>query len=366
MMSGAPTGRVTAWVLPARTAISVAGWCAASEQPPHESVKNALSDHLLSRVRPRYVRARRRTRHFCRVAGLARGSGLAGGRDRRPTAPGLTGLPEAVHRQLGRAARAADDQRRRRDPGVRTDGVVVLRRPGRGLRAGTPGHARAVRRRHRGRRRPSHPGAGLERRALGGLHRARRPGLRRRGLGVAALRLHRRAVGVLRGQQPGSQRDAASAPRQGAPPGGIGAEHGVAQPGLHLRPDARRPRDQVAGLRRGVHGRRDHVLGRLLRARQAAPDATDGRQPARRTAVGRRRPAVPPALAEPADDVRPRPVRDGARPAAGAVPGARLQGVRRRRRRRGPAAVGACRSERSSPSCSRDGSAGSACRAWRS
>ena len=42
MMSGAPTGRVTASGLPARYTCSGAGRCAASEQPPHESDKNAL------------------------------------------------------------------------------------------------------------------------------------------------------------------------------------------------------------------------------------------------------------------------------------------------------------------------------------
>ena len=72
------------------------------------------------------------------------------------------------------------------------------------------------------------------------------------------------------------------------------------------------------------------------------------------------------ALAEPADDVRARPLRDGAGPAALAVPGAGVQGLRRRRRR----PWGCCSPRRppapSSRSCSPAGSAGSGCRAWRS
>ncbi len=110
--------------------------------------------------------------------------------------------------------------------------------------------------------------------------------------------------------------------------------------GFTFGPVHRSARDQLAGLRRGVHHRRHHVLRRLLRADQAAAHAADGRQPARRVSLGRGRPAFPPSLAEPADDVHPRPLRDGARAAAGAVPGARLQGVRRRRRRgRHPAGI---------------------------
>ena len=42
-LSGAPTGRVTARGLPARTRRARAGRCAASEQPPHVSVKNSSS-----------------------------------------------------------------------------------------------------------------------------------------------------------------------------------------------------------------------------------------------------------------------------------------------------------------------------------
>ena len=64
MMSGAPTGRVTAWYYQRALLISVAGGCAASEQPPHESVKNALPDHLLSRVRKAYVRPPGRDKRF--------------------------------------------------------------------------------------------------------------------------------------------------------------------------------------------------------------------------------------------------------------------------------------------------------------
>src|SRR3954471_23269264 len=151
MMSGAPTGRVTALVLPARTAVSVAGWCAASGQPPHESVKNALSDHLLSRVRQPYVRGSRRTRdlsamrkllgaHGARAGGPRAsprlGVALAVRRHRRAAAAGLPAVPSAVLRQHRRPAGAADDQRGRRRTGVRADAVLLLRRPGRRSRAG--------------------------------------------------------------------------------------------------------------------------------------------------------------------------------------------------------------------------------------
>ena len=105
-------------------------------------------------------------------------------------------------------------------------------------------------------------------------------------VGVAALRLHRGAVGLLRGQQPGPQRDGAAAARPGADPGGQRAEHGVVQPRLHLRPGARRAGDRVAGVRGGVRHRRGHVRRRLLRAGADAADAAAGEQPARRAAVG--------------------------------------------------------------------------------
>ena len=295
-------------VTSAHCTISVAGWCAASEQPPHESVKNALSDHLLSRVRQRYVRAPRRTRGFSGVRKLARAQRSGGPADvstgvvavrrhRRAAAAGLGAVPPAVLRQHRRPARAADDQRRRRHPGLRDHAVVVLRRSGRCLRAGAAGRARPVRRRDRRRRRPSHAGPGRQRRAVDGVDRPCRAGVPRPGVAVGALRLHRGAVRLLRGQQPGAQRDGAAPARQGAAARGRGAEHGVVQPRLHLRPGARRARHPVARVRGGVRHRRGDVLGRLLRAAADAEDAADGEQPAGRAEVGRRRAALPQALA---------------------------------------------------------------------
>ena len=61
-MSGAPAGRVTALDYQRRADQSAGPLAGAllRWQPPHESAKNSLWDHLLSRVRPRYdPRARR-------------------------------------------------------------------------------------------------------------------------------------------------------------------------------------------------------------------------------------------------------------------------------------------------------------------
>ena len=268
MMSGAPTGRVTAWItsahLPETGSDSVAGRCAASEQPPHESDKYALSDHLLSSCATT-VRPAPRTDKAIPGAKVDE-CNQAGGQERR--SGGARSLTDVRPLQVSPPYRRlffgntvaqlgpADDQRRGRDPGLRPDALLVLRRARRGLRAGAAHRARALRRCDRRRRRPPDAGSRRERGPVAGLDRAGGAGVRRQRLGVAALRVHRGAVRVLRDEQPGAQRDGAAAARQGADAGGQCAEHGVVQPRLHVRAGDRCARHQLAGLRRGVHDRR--------------------------------------------------------------------------------------------------------------
>ncbi len=221
----------------------MAGRCAASEQPPSESDKNALSDHLLSRVRQPYVRPRptrqlpvRRLPGATRAGGRAETLRVAHRAHRRPAAAGVPAVPPALLRQHRRPARPADDQCRGRHPGLRPDALLLLRRARRGLRTGATHRAGALRRRDRRRRRPPDARSGRERGTVAGLDGAGGAGLRRQRLGVAALRVHRGAVRLLRGEQPGAQCDGAEAPRQGAAAGSRSAEHGVVQPGLHVGP----------------------------------------------------------------------------------------------------------------------------------
>ena len=168
MMSGAPTGRVTASGLPARYTCSWAGRCAASEQPPHESDKNALPDHLLSRVRPRYVRAPGRTRHFPRVRTLrscapTSSPGPVGGTGGGPCSPtSRRCAPRSTTGACGRQHRLldgfADDRPRGLPPGLRHHPLQLHGRRGRPVLAGAAGRSRPVRRRVRRHLRPAQLG----------------------------------------------------------------------------------------------------------------------------------------------------------------------------------------------------------------
>ncbi len=227
MMSGAPTGRVTA--LDYQRALPdgqrVAGRCAASEQPPHESDKNALSDHLLSRVRPRYVRppgpdkgirpgekvdgrAAPEVEHGPRRRGGARCSPTSGRcRSRRRTAgcSSATPSPQLGQQMTNVAVALQVYDLTHSSFYVGLVGVFALvPLVALGLYGGAI--ADAVDRRTLALFASAGP--------VGGLDRARGAGLRGQRVGVAALRLHRGAVGLLRGQQPGPQRHGPAAARQ--------------------------------------------------------------------------------------------------------------------------------------------------------
>ena len=113
-----------------------------------------------------------------------------------------------------------------------------------------------------------------------------------------------------------------------------------------------------------THRLRD-VHGRALRAVAAAAGAAAGRGAAGRAGLGARGAALSAHPAQRADDLPRRHVRDGARPAARAVPGHRDLVLRRRHPHGGPARRVSGDGRAASPSQPRAGSGASAGRGWR-
>ncbi len=288
-------------------------------------------------------------------------------RRRPPAAACLGPLPPAVGRYDGGSARPADDGGRRRLPGVEPHPVVVRGGTRRCVLGRAADCLRALRRHARGPVRPQVGGDRCIHRALALLLDPGVPSSPRPEPGMAALRRGRRAVWMLRRQQPSPADDRAAALAATAPPCGQRLDDAELQSRVHGRPSGGRRLD-----RRGqrfhapVCGRCRDLPGGALRAVAASSDAAGAAGPAIRPPIDGRRISVPARADERPDDVSRRPVRHGPRAAESVVPrdsptrsteaGRGLLACFRRPRRSGP----------SRPGSPVGGSAGSVGRGWRS
>ena len=158
-------------------------------------------------------------RPACATAGATTaGRGSSSGWPREPVppvrarhlaAPGQRRLPLAVHRPDRVGGRHPGHPGRDPAAGLRADPVLARRRPGRARRARPAAGLRPVGRRGRRRGRPAQAGHHHLVRLGRGQPDPRDPGVRRRAAGVAAVRVRRGPVGVLRARLAGPPGDAA-------------------------------------------------------------------------------------------------------------------------------------------------------------
>ena len=208
---------------------------------------------------------------------------------RHPAAPGVASVPPALLRQHRRPARPADDGRDDRGAGLHTDRLVVRGRTDRRARAGAAGGVRSVRRSDRGRDGPSAARADRVDGVVGGVTGAGGAGVPGQHQHLGDLRLRGRAVGVLRGDEPGARRDDRAAAAGRAAARRECAELRDVQPRLHRGPDARGSADLGRRLRARLHRRCGAVHRDAVRdPRPRRPDAR-GRGRCRRARAARAR-----------------------------------------------------------------------------